>query len=128
VRPAGVDGIHGGVIERVQSVAEYRRRVLIAFQEVEDALAAMRLLANQQQAQSGVVEASRQAVQLSMERFTQGLISFLDVVDAERARLEAQRRFAQIRGSRMAATILLIKALGGGWDIIDAQPATASIF
>jgi multidrug efflux system outer membrane protein len=47
--------------------------------------------------------------------------SFLDVVDAERARLDAERRAAQIHGRRMAATILLIKALGGGWDQRDVQ-------
>jgi len=100
----------------VQAMAEYRQRILVAFQEVEDALAAVRLLARQQQAQSGVVEASQQAATLSLERFRQGLVGFLDVVDAERARLEAQRRAAQIRGQRMAATILLIKALGGAWN------------
>jgi multidrug efflux system outer membrane protein len=105
-----------------QALAEYRRRVLVAFQEVEDALAAIRLLTSQQQAQIGVVEASRQAATLSLDRFTEGLASFLDVVDAERARLEAERRAAQIRGQRMAATILLIKALGGGWD----RPAGAT--
>ncbi len=99
-----------------QAVAEYRRRVLVAFQEVEDALAARRLLANQQQAQGEVVTASQEAAKLSLERFTQGLVSFLDVVDAERARLDAERRAAQIRGQRMAATILLVKALGGGWN------------
>jgi len=101
-----------------QAVAEYRRRILVAFQEVEDALAAIRLLAQQQEAQTGVVDASRQAAQLSLDRYTQGLVSFLDVVDAERNRLEAERRAAQIRGQRMSATILLIKALGGGWDVL----------
>jgi multidrug efflux system outer membrane protein len=99
-----------------EAVAEYRRRILVAFQEVEDALAATRLLAQQQFAHTGVVDASRQAAALSLDRFTQGLVSFLDVVDAERMRLEAERRAAQIRGQRMAAAILLIKALGGGWD------------
>ena len=99
-----------------QAMAEYRRRVLVAFQEVEDATAAIRLLAQQQQAQTGVVEASQRAATLSLNRYTQGLVSFLDVVDAERARLEAERQAAQIRGRRMAATILLIKALGGGWS------------
>ena len=102
--------------EYAQAVADYRSRVLTAFQEVEDALAAIRLLARQQEAQAGVVEASRQAATLSLERFTQGLVSFLDVVDTERTRLDAQRRAAQIHGRRMTATILLIKALGGGWD------------
>ena len=98
-----------------QAAAEYRRRVLVAFQEVEDALAAIRLLAQQQQAQSGVLDASQSAATLSLERYKQGLVSFLDVVDAERERLAAERRTAQIRGQRMAASILLIKALGGGW-------------
>jgi multidrug efflux system outer membrane protein len=112
--------------EYAQAVAEYRRRVLVAFQEVEDALAAMRLLASQQQAQTGVVVASRQAAMLSLERFTHGLVSFLDVIDAERSRLEAERRAAQIRGQRMAAVILLIKALGGGWEADAAAPSPLS--
>ena len=107
-----------------QAIADYRQRVLVAFQEVEDALAAGRLLSRQQHAQLGVVEASRQAATLSLERFTQGLSSFLDVIDAERARLNAQRRAAQIRGQRMAATILLIKALGGGWS--DSFPQASA--
>jgi len=113
--------------DHTQAVAEYRRRILVAFQEAEDALAAIRLLAQQQEAQTGVVDASRQAAKLSLERFTQGLISFLDVVDAERSRLEAERRAAQIRGQRMAATILLIKALGGGWEepAKTASPSSA---
>lgn len=110
-----------------QAAAEYRHRVLVAFQEVEDALAAMRLLARQQEAQTGVVDASRKAATLSLDRFTQGLVSFLDVVDAERSRLEAERRAAQIRGQRMAAAILLIKALGGGWDMPQAAPAKVSV-
>ena len=67
--------------------------------------------------------ASRHAATLSLDRYTQGLTSFLDVVDAERARLEVERRAIQIRGQRMAATILLIKALGGGWD--DARELAA---
>ena len=109
--------------EHRQAAAEYRRRVLVALQEVEDALAAGRLLARQQIAQAGVVEASRHAAALSLDRYTQGLTSFLDVVDAERGRLEAERRASQILGQRMAAAILLIKALGGGWD---ATPDTAA--
>jgi multidrug efflux system outer membrane protein len=105
-----------------RTTAEYRHRVLVAFQEVEDSLAAIRLLASQQLAHSEVVDASRQAASLSFDRFTQGLISFLDVVDAERTRLDAERRAAQISGQRMAATILLIKALGGSWETADAAP------
>ena len=106
-----------------RTVATYRHQVLTAFQEVEDALAAIRLLARQQQAQEEVIEASRRAAAISIDRYTQGLTSFLDVVDAERSRLDAERRGAQIRGQRMAASILLVKALGGGWD--DARELAA---
>jgi multidrug efflux system outer membrane protein len=102
--------------DHTQAVAEYRRRILVAFQEVEDALAAIRLLAHQQEAQRDVVKASQQVASLSLARFTEGLVGFLDVVDAERSRLDAERRAAQLAGQRMAATILLIKALGGGWE------------
>lgn len=108
-----------------EAVSEYRRRVLVAFQEVEDALVGIRLLKLQQQAQDGVLSASREAAALSLERFTQGLVNFLEVVDAERQRLDAERRAAQIRGQRMAATILLIKALGGGWG--DAPAALQQV-
>jgi multidrug efflux system outer membrane protein len=115
-----IANLNAAQADHKQATAEYRRRVLVALQEVEDALAAIRLLGQQQQAQRGVVEASQQAAMLSLERFKQGLVSFLDVVDAERARLDAERRAAQIRGQRMAATILLVKALGGGWDTPQA--------
>lgn len=98
-----------------QATAEYRRRVLVAFQEVEDALAAVRLLARQQEAQEGVVAALRHSASLSLQRYTEGLVSFLDVVDSERERLSAERRAVQIHGQRMTAAILLIKALGGSW-------------
>ncbi|MBI4004480.1 MAG: efflux transporter outer membrane subunit [Candidatus Omnitrophica bacterium] len=115
--------VKAAMADHAQAAAEYRRRILLAFQEVEDALAAIRLLAYQQEAQAGVVDASQQAARLSLERFRQGLVSFLDVVDAERSRLEAERRAAQIRGQRMAAAVLLIKALGGGWEGVLA-PST----
>jgi multidrug efflux system outer membrane protein len=99
-----------------ETVANYRQRVLVAFQEVEDALINLRLLAEQAEAQARVLTAAREAAAISMARYRQGLIGFLDVVDAERARLQAERAMAQVRGRRMAATVLLIKALGGGWD------------
>jgi multidrug efflux system outer membrane protein len=102
--------------DHAEAAAEYRRRTLVAFQEVEDALSAIRLLAQRQQAQAVVVESSLHAASLSLDRYTQGLVSFLDVVDVERARLDAERAAAQIRGQRMAAAILLVKALGGGWE------------
>ena len=55
-------------------------------------------------------------------------MNFLEVVDAERQRLDAERRVAQIRGQRMAATILLIKALGGGWGEVPAElPETSAV-
>ena len=107
--------------DHAQASAEYRRRVLAAFQEVEDALAAIRLLDRQQQAQAEVVEATQRAQQLSIDRYAQGLSSFLDAVDAERARLDALRRAAQIRGQRLTAAVVLIKALGGGWDAAGAS-------
>ncbi len=108
-----------------EAVADYRQRVLVAFQEVEDALANLRLLAEQADAQSRVLAAARDAAAISMARYRQGLISFLDVVDSERARLEAERGAAQLRGRRMASTVLLIKALGGGWDEPRAADAAA---
>ncbi len=98
-----------------QSVAAYRGKVLNAFREVEDSLSDLSTLSAQSEAVDRAVAASRDTATLANERYQQGLSNYLDVVDAQRATLQAERQQVQLRGERTVASILLIKALGGGW-------------
>ena len=95
--------------------ADYRQTVLDAMREVENALQGAAILARRQTVQDQAVTAARKTFELSAKRFKAGLISFLDVVDAERTRLEAEQAANAIRAERLAVSVSLIKALGGEW-------------
>jgi multidrug efflux system outer membrane protein len=95
--------------------AEYRQTVLEAIREVENALQAAAVLQQRQTAQDQAVAAARKTFELSVKRFNAGLVSFLDVVDAERTRLDAERNANAIRGERLAVAVSLAKAVGGEW-------------
>jgi outer membrane protein TolC len=90
--------------------------VLNAFQEVEDNLAALRVLESEASTQAQAVQAARQSLELSETRYTGGATSYLEVTTAQSTALADERTAVQIVGSRMAATVRLIEALGGGWD------------
>ncbi len=95
--------------------ADYRQTVLESIREVENALQASAILERRQVAQDQALAAARKTFDLSAKRFNSGLVSFLDVVDAERTRLDAERAANAIRGERLAVAVSLIKALGGEW-------------
>jgi multidrug efflux system outer membrane protein len=99
-----------------ENVANYRQDVLVAFQDVEDSLSSLRYLAQQQEAQDRAYQAYKKALDLTNARYTTGLVSYFDVIQAEGLELNAEQLDAQIRGNRMAGTVRLIKALGGGWS------------
>ena len=98
------------------TVASYRNTVLTSFQEVEDNLAALRILSEEGQQQNVAVESSQRLVDLAMNRYRGGITTYLEVITAQNALLGNQQTAASIRTRRMTATVLLIKALGGGWD------------
>ena len=98
-----------------ENVANYRQRVLVAFEEVQDALTGARLLYEQAQAQSRALVSARRTSEISNERYRAGLVSYLEVVDSERTALAAEREAARIAGQRLVTSTQLIKALGGGW-------------
>jgi multidrug efflux system outer membrane protein len=98
-----------------QSVASYRARVLQAFREVEDAISDLATLQAQSDAVGRAIASARDTARLADERYQRGLSSYLEVVDAQRAVLQAERQDVQLHGQRIVATILLAKALGGGW-------------
>lgn len=99
-----------------ESIARYRQQVLVAFGEVENSLAGIRYLAAQSEAQQRAVAHSRRAADLATERYRSGIVSYLEVVDASREALAAERANAQLAGQRLNLAVQLIKALGGGWE------------
>ena len=99
-----------------QSVADYRGTVLNAFREVEDALSDLASLSAQSEAVNRALLSARDTASLANERYQRGLSSYLEVVDAQRAALQAERQAAQLSGQRAISTILLAKAIGGGWE------------
>ncbi len=98
-----------------EALAEYRQTVLTAFKEVEDSLAQIVLRNEQAAAQAEALASSRRVAELARARYEAGAVSYLEVTDAERNTLQHERREAQIEGQRFAASVRLIKALGGGW-------------
>jgi NodT family efflux transporter outer membrane factor (OMF) lipoprotein len=97
-------------------VASYRESVLTGFQQVEDNLAAVRILENEAKVQAEAVVAAQRSLDLSTTRYTGGVTSYLEVTVAQSAALADEVTAVNILGRRMANTVLLIQALGGGWD------------
>jgi NodT family efflux transporter outer membrane factor (OMF) lipoprotein len=97
-------------------VAVYRESVLTGFQQVEDNLAAVRVLENEAKIQDEAVVAADRSLALSVKRYKGGVTTYLEVITAENAALTAEVTAVNILGRRMADTVLLIQALGGGWD------------
>jgi outer membrane protein TolC len=98
------------------AVAEYRQTVLTAFQQVEDQLAAVRLLAQQQAAQEAAVAAAREAERIFFNQYKAGTVAYTNVVVAQTAALGAAETALNLRQSRLVAAVALVQALGGGWD------------
>lgn len=98
-----------------ENVANYRETVLVAFQNVEDSLSSLRYLAEQQEAQDRAYKAYQAALDLTNARYTTGLVSYFDVIQAQGLALNAEQLDVQIRGNRIATTVQLVKSLGGGW-------------
>ena len=98
------------------TVANYRQSALDAFQQVEDNLAALRVLEGEASTQKSAVAAAQQSLQLSTNRYTGGLVTYLEVVTAQSTALTNERVAVDIQRRRMDASVFLIKALGGGWN------------
>ncbi len=99
-----------------QTVANYRETVLTAFQQVEDNLAALRILEHEAQTQNEAVVAAQKSLDLSIQRYKGGVTSYLEVTIAQSAALADEATAVSILGRRMVAAVQLIQALGGGWD------------
>jgi NodT family efflux transporter outer membrane factor (OMF) lipoprotein len=99
------------------TVASYRETALGAFQGVEDNLAALGILSAEAKTQRAAVEAARESLELSTNRYKGGLVTYLEVITAQSTSLANERTEVDILRRRMDASVLLIKALGGGWSV-----------
>jgi multidrug efflux system outer membrane protein len=98
-----------------EAVAQYRSQILTAFRDVEDGLIGLRLLREQYEDQMRAVDAAKKAAELSRARYKEGLASYFEVVQSDRTALENEILAYQLNGQRIVTTVLLAKALGGGW-------------
>src|SRR5579863_2208719 len=98
------------------TVASYRGTVLGAFQEVQDNITGLEVLHTAQVSQEEAVAASRRQLDIATSRYVGGLVNYLDVVNAQQILLTNEQEAAIIHGQRLVTAVLLVKALGGGWD------------
>jgi NodT family efflux transporter outer membrane factor (OMF) lipoprotein len=99
-----------------ETVDTYRQTVLSAFQEVEDQLAALRILEQESGVQARAVKAAQDSVRLTTSQYEGGIVSYLNVVVVNAAALADERTAVDIQGRRLAASVLLVQGLGGGWS------------
>ncbi|BCL74484.1 hypothetical protein JHS3_02200 [Jeongeupia sp. HS-3] len=107
------------------SVATYRQTVLGGLQEVEDNLVAIALLGKETLAQNEAVDAAREAERLALNQYTAGTVDYLNVASAQATRYSSEKTALQLVGRQLSASVLLVKAIGGGWDG-DVAPQIAN--
>ena len=108
------------------TVANYRQTVLTAFQQVEDNLAALRILADEAEVQDRAVKAAEESLTISTNQYKGGIVSYLQVITSQATALQNERTAVDILTRRQTASVLLIEALGGGWDA-SQLPSTSSL-
>jgi NodT family efflux transporter outer membrane factor (OMF) lipoprotein len=101
------------------TVANYRQIVLTGFQEVEDNLATLRILEEEAVVQDAALQSARKSVELGMNQYRAGLINYINVVALQAIAFAAERNTVDLEGRRLAASVALIKALGGGFGATD---------
>ena len=107
------------------TVAAYRQNTLTAFQDVEDNLAALRVLADEAMQARAAVASANHSLELANNRYVGGVTTYLEVITAQTAALANEITAASVSTRRMTASVLLIKALGGGWTTADLPAAGA---
>jgi NodT family efflux transporter outer membrane factor (OMF) lipoprotein len=113
-------GLRGAEVDQARaiydgSVASYRQTVLTGYQEVEDNLAAQRILRDEADVQDAAVDAAQQSLAVTMNQYQAGIVSYLNVIVGQAIALNNQSTAVNILGRRLNASVLLVQALGGGW-------------
>jgi outer membrane protein TolC len=108
-----------------QNVANYRQTVLVAFQDVEDNLAALRILEQEAAVQDEAVKAARESVTITLNQYRAGTVNYLAVVVVQATALSNERAALTILGQRLTDSVALVKALGGGWSETPAAADNA---
>jgi NodT family efflux transporter outer membrane factor (OMF) lipoprotein len=103
------------------ATATYRRTVLSALQNVEDDLASLRILAREATVEADAVKAAQESLALTISQYKGGTVSYLNVITAQTTELSSRQNALSIDGRRAAATVQLIQALGGGWELAQEQ-------
>jgi NodT family efflux transporter outer membrane factor (OMF) lipoprotein len=98
------------------TVAAYRDSVLNAFREAQDDVTGLTVLDQAKESQQRAVDSARRTLDIATSRYTGGLVSYLDVVSAQQNLLNDEQELAVIQGQKLVTSVLLVKALGGGWD------------
>lgn len=104
-----------------ETVAQYRQTILVAFRETSDALVAEQRLAEERAALETKVAASRQSIELSLERYHGGRASYFEVIEAQQQLFPAEDQLAKVQQAQLVAVVNLYKALGGGWNLTDSE-------
>ncbi len=99
-----------------EAAGQYRVTVLNAFQQVEDNLSLLTNLSNEAHDEDDAAAAAKDAAQIATNRYSEGVVNYLDVVTAQTSYLQAKRNAEQVRTRRLQASVNLIRALGGGWS------------
>jgi NodT family efflux transporter outer membrane factor (OMF) lipoprotein len=113
-------GLRGAQVDQARaaydaSIASYRQTVLTGYQEVENNLATQRILRDEATVQDAAVSAAEQSLAVTMNQYQAGIVSYLNVIVAQTIALNNQRTAVDVLGRRLNASVLLVKALGGGW-------------
>lgn len=101
---------------REEAIANYRHTVLAAIKDVETSLAQIRYRAEQSAALGDSLASATTATELTRQRYDRGVVSYLELIDADRTRLQVELRYVQVNAQQHIASVRLIKALGGGWQ------------
>ena len=135
IGPALAEPLFDGGLRRAQTaqatanydanVAAYRETVLAGFAEVEDQLAALRILEQEAGAQDDALASARESLALTLNQYKAGTVSYLNVVTVQATALASERNAVAIFGSRMIASVGLVRALGGGWSASEAASTQA---